>query len=253
MVRLDNPACAAPLFDGWDETMIWSVLQGKMGTAYADDAAVPRAARLDIADFCFLAGEPQETLLADLPGAVFCILVPRTAAWAALIRRICGAAAKSITRYAFAKPTRFDAAVLRGQMSRMPDGFSLHPIDDALYCALRQSDWGQDLVRQFADEQDYAARGVGMAVLHAGEPVCGASSYTVYNGGIEIEMDTAPAFRRRGLARACAAALILECLRREWYPAWDAANPESAHLAQTLGYGEPCAYTAYEIIKKPQP
>ena len=51
-----------------------------------------------------------------------------------------------------------------------------------------------------------------------------ASSYTVYRGGIEIEIDTHPDHRRRGLARACGAALMLECLKRGLY-SWDAQNP----------------------------
>ncbi len=33
----------------------------------------------------------------------------------------------------------------------------------------------------------------------------GASSYSVYKGGIEIEIDTSSEYRRRGLATACGA------------------------------------------------
>ena len=39
--------------------------------------------------------------------------------------------------------------------------------------------------------------------------MAGASSYTVYDGGIEIEIDTRPDVRRLGLALACGARLIL--------------------------------------------
>lgn len=83
--------------------------------------------------------------------------------------------------------------------------------------------------------------------LHGGKIVSGASSYTVYPGGIEIEVDTRPDYRRRGLARACAARLILDCLNRSLYPSWDAHSQASLALAQQLGYLLDRPYPVYEI------
>lgn len=42
------------LFDKWDETLIWSCLQGMMGKIYADDLYAPTAAMAMIGDFAFL-------------------------------------------------------------------------------------------------------------------------------------------------------------------------------------------------------
>ncbi len=77
--------------------------------------------------------------------------------------------------------------------------------------------------------------------------VVGASSYTCYSQGIEIEIDTKEAFRRRGLASVCGAKLILECLSRGLYPSWDAQNKWSVALAEKLGYHFDREYTAYEV------
>ena len=79
--------------------------------------------------------------------------------------------------------------------------------------------------------------------------VSGASSYSGYCGGIEIEVDTREDYRRRGLAFICGAKLILDCLEREWYPSWDAQNPWSAALAKKLGYRFSHTYAAYEIYE----
>ena len=93
-----------------------------------------------------------------------------------------------------------------------------------------------DLCSQFADYADYERRGIGVAALYQGTPVAGASSYTVYRGGIEIEIDTRVDFRRQGLATACGARLILNCLERGLYPSWDAHSRASLSLAEKLGY-----------------
>lgn len=41
------------LFKGWDDTMIWSCLEGEMGAVYVSDKML--SAKLEIGDFCFLA------------------------------------------------------------------------------------------------------------------------------------------------------------------------------------------------------
>ena len=77
--------------------------------------------------------------------------------------------------------------------------------------------------------------------------VSGASSYTRYIEGIEIEVDTVPEERRKGLALVACAALILRCLDEGLYPSWDAQNMDSVHLAEKLGYEFDHEYTAYEV------
>jgi predicted GNAT family acetyltransferase len=93
----------------------------------------------------------------------------------------------------------------------------------------------------------YKRYGLGVAILKDGEPVSGASSYTSYIGGIEIQIDTKQEYRRRGLAYISGAKLILECLKRGLYPSWDAHNIWSVALAKKLGYRLDREYIAYVI------
>ena len=86
-----------------------------------------------------------------------------------------------------------------------------------------------------------------MVVIKSGRIVAGASSYTRYNEGIEIEVDTVEEERRKGLATVASAALILRCLDEGLYPGWDAQNMNSVHLAEKLGYEFDHEYTAYEV------
>lgn len=132
-------------------------------------------------------------------------------------------------------------------MVKLPEGYELAPVDEKLYDLAMQEDWSGDLCSQFPAYEDFHKNGLGFMVLHNGRPVSGASSYTIYREGIEIEIDTKPEYRRQGLATVCAAALILECLNRGLYPSWDAANRYSLALAEKLGYHFDREYPAYQV------
>lgn len=103
------------------------------------------------------------------------------------------------------------------------------------------------MVSQFPDYETYQKSGLGVVITKEGTLVSGASSYSVFLDGIEIEIDTRKEYRRKGLASVCGAKLILECLDRGVYPSWDAQNLWSVALAEKLGYHFAYEYDAYEI------
>ena len=61
--KITRPEITAPLFGEWEETIIWSCLQGIMGSIYADDPSAPASAMAMLGNFAFLAGKP----IAELP------------------------------------------------------------------------------------------------------------------------------------------------------------------------------------------
>ena len=56
--KLTDTDKARQLFGGWEETIIWSCLQGVMGCIYADDDRHPCSAAATLGDFAFFAGKP---------------------------------------------------------------------------------------------------------------------------------------------------------------------------------------------------
>lgn len=238
------------IFGNWNETIIWSCLQGIMGEVHTNLSK--DAAMAILGDFAFFSGNPDEELIRFKPESCkqdFIIMVPQNAEWAGLIEKCYGDKAKKVTRYAIKKETDiFDVEKLKQVVFGLPNSYDIKKIEEAEYNMCRENGWAFDLVSNYKDYTTYKNLGMGIAVLKDGELVAGASSYSTYDKGIEIEIDTREDHRRKGLAYACASKLILECLEKGLYPSWDAQNKWSVALAQKLGYHFSHEYVAYEVM-----
>lgn len=239
------------LFKNWNETIIWSCLQGVMGEIHTN--STEDAAMALLGDFAFFAGNSSKELIRLKPESCkqdFIIMVPQNDEWSELIEKCYGDKAKKVTRYAIKKePNVFDAAKLQQAVMDLPDYYELKMLEKREYNMCRNNDWAKDLVSQYKNYDMYKALGLGVVALKDGEIVSGASSYSTYKEGIEIEIDTREDYRRKGLAYACGAKLIMECLKRDLYPSWDAQNKWSVALAEKLGYHFSHEYAAYEVIR----
>lgn len=240
--KLETPGQAAALFEGWEETMIWSCLSGTMGEIYGGGTSAVAV----LGDFAFFAGEPSGEL-ARLGAGRCHILVPQNDGWAGCIRQSCGEKVRPSTRYAIKKePGVFDRAWLE-RAALPPPGHRLQAIDEEWFYRCRREGWSEDMTAQYRDWEQFSRQGLGVLVLRGEELVAGASSYSGWPGGIEVEIDTRPDCRRQGLATAAGAGLILACLDRGWYPSWDAQNKESLGLAEKLGYHFSHEYLVYLV------
>ena len=233
------------LFKDWPETIIYSCLQKVMGDVFVSDPNHPKAAAAVAGCFSFCAGEPDRELILNRPEG-FLIIVPQTESWAKLIED-CIPHAKRVTRYAIKKDTQFDVEKLERKVKMLPTGYTLERIDAKIYDQCLKNADTCDFVSAFENKEQYLKLGRGFVVRKDGMIVAGASSYTRYLEGIEIEVDTVISERRKHLATAACSALILSCLKDGLYPSWDAQNLASVCLAESLGYKLNYAYTAYEI------
>lgn len=240
--KLSEPSAALELFDGWEETVIWSALDGTMGDIYANDALTAAVAVLG--DLAFLSSpsldaDAVQALLRDLKARTdhSLFLVAQNDAQFALCKALLGDVRCGI-RYAVKKERGvFEPAKLEKFTSDIPQGYVLSGMTPEIWAQIKEKGgWMRDFISNFQSYEQFTARALGVFALQNGEIVCGASSYSAFDGGIEIEIDTHEAHRRRHLARACGARLILDCLARGLYPSWDAANVMSISLAQQLGY-----------------
>lgn len=243
--ELEDTAKAERLFAGWQETMIDSCLQKMMGKIYVTDMEQPASALAFVGCFGFFAGEPDRELAECKPDG-FAILVPQNEQWAEQIEKV-HPEAKKVTRYAIKKDTRFDTDLLKQNIRMLPDGYELRDIDSKFYDKCLENPMAVDFVSSFESKEEFLKEGRGVVIVRDGEIVSGASSYTRYREGIEIEVDTAESERRKGLALIACSGLIVRCLDEGLYPSWDAMNLGSVHLAEKLGYEFDHEYVAYEI------
>ena len=186
--ELADTAKVTALFEGWPETMIWSCLQKVMGKIYVTDLEKPQSAFAFVGCFAFYAGEADKELVRHKPDG-FVIMTPQNEKWADCIED-CFPEAKKISRYAIKKDTKFDKDLLLGLIDKLPEGYELKDIDENIYDICLSDPVTKDFVSSFESKEKYLDIGRGVVVIKSGRIVAGGSSYTRYNEGIEIEVDT---------------------------------------------------------------
>lgn len=245
LYELTDTSKVTHLFEGWQETLIYSCLQRVMGKIFVTDPDSPRSAMAYVGCFAFYAGEADRELVMNKPDG-FVIMTPQNKEWEACIEA-CFPEAKKVTRYAIKKKTQFDRDYLRKMTAELPGGYELKEIDEKTYDMCLSDPLTRDFVSSFESKEKYLEIGKGVVIIKSGLIAAGASSYSRYKEGIEIEVDTIEEERRKGLATIACAALILRCLDEGLYPSWDAQNMNSVRLARKLGYEFDHEYTAYEV------
>ena len=216
---------------------------------FVTDPDAPRSALVYSSyDGIFLGGEPDRELVeyGELGDES---VVPLNEGWEKLIKE-CWPEAVPTTRYAIHRCKDFDREKLQSFVDALPEGYEIRRIDSETYdliLAANDADL-EYLTGDFETKEAFLEKGCGYVVLKGGMVVAGASSEYCYRfGGIEVEIATVHKERRKGLASAVGAKLILSCLDDGLEPVWDAANLISVHLAEKLGYRFDHEYVYYWI------
>lgn len=240
-----------PMFESINSTIVLSCLQGHMGKVWVDDMDNPTVGQVVVGIFVFFVGNPHakeaDELLNNLPE--FTLAIVNTDEWKKRIETFYkNGRVEKFQRYSFIKDSEhLDREHLKRFLDKLPQGYQLQKIDASLANEPSFQELSEDFINQYGCVDNYLEKGVGYGILYDGKVVCGASSYSVYDDGIEIEIATHPDHRKKGLATIAASALMLDCLNSGKYPSWEAANLESVALAQKLGYVLDSPYDTYYI------
>lgn len=221
-----------------------------MGTAWVDDPEDPSVAQITNGIFVFYAGDPHtkeaEELLFNLPE--FTLAIVDSEEWKERVESVHSGSFEKFQRYRFEKNRdHLERNHIQHLISSLQEGYEIKLVDKNLAKEPSFQELSEDFISQFDSIDDFVNRGIGYAILHKGKVVSAATSFSIYDEGIEIEVASHPDHRRKGLATIVSSALILDCLERGKYPSWDGANAESVELAKKLGYIFKEPYDTYFI------
>lgn len=251
-------AMILPFYKDATDSTIYAYLDGYMGKGFVDCKENISHTIILQGDFVFPSngeGFDEEIALSmmkeltEIKDKNSFLIIPQTKEWEEFLKN--NEMFSSFPRYHFEAPTaeQFDVKILEEICEKLPKQYRFERIDETLYPRVMAEDWSRDFCSNFASAKDFLAHGLGIVVME-GDTICGgASSYTAYKKGIEVEIVTRKEYRNQGIASACGAKLILTCLAEQKLPHWDAANETSVRLAKRLGFEYLGAYDTYYIAK----
>jgi len=220
------------------ESYLWqAVLEGYQGEVWADDRRAPRAVHLMMHGIHRFGGD------ATMPGGAERVAAlprhngvwPSGEAWQALCAKVLAPRLRSIDRYDLASDA-LDPARLRSLCERVPQGYALERMRLAHAKRIGGDVGSRDHVAPLGTPHEFCRTGFGFCVTQGERIVSAATTFAVCTSGIEIQVNTHPAHRRKGLATIASVALVAHALDRGLDPHWDAANRDSVRLAEKLGY-----------------
>ncbi len=190
--------------------------------------------------FVYLDGEPEPETIARVDSRyrnrpVVCLTQP----WEERIRARYPDAA--VFRRTVMKPAcRFTVP----EGIEIPEGYRLGDMDRA---AFERHPFSHGM--NYPSWAAFRAEGSGAVVYHGGEIAAAASSFLSLDGEIELDVSTMESHRGKGLAAACIARTLRDCMERGITVHWDAQNDISRHLAEKFGFE---AETEYRVYWLPQ-
>ncbi len=238
-VDKSNREIITELFRAQSSPKVLTYLQGYAGEAYVDNLEDPTVAVIMVSIFAIIAGDPQsnfaENLLQSIPDKR--LIIAPSDAWNKKIEEVLTTSVTKHRQYrCSSKANSFDIPTLESYKDTLQEGYTLKQIDMSIISDTDHDGLPQDFTENFGSVNEFVERGVGFWILHNGAVVSGATSFYIYDGGIEIDIETDEDHRGKGLATVVAAELIFYCLEHNLTPHWEATNPTSLKLALKLGY-----------------
>ena len=142
MIEVNHTALSniTPLFNGWNDVMILSCLQGHLGQAYANKKDAPTVAKIEVLGVCYAVGDTgspdAKTLLHQLPSHME--LQVQGEAWHNLVKRELSEKTHTFTRYEFEKdPSMFDTVKLQAYAAQLSSDYTLAAIDAEMFLACK--------------------------------------------------------------------------------------------------------------------
>jgi RimJ/RimL family protein N-acetyltransferase len=250
---------AEPLFrETWfDEAQIYAVFEGKQnGRIFVDDLPNPTAALMCRTYEFYVAGSADahelRRFIAEAPAeaGVFHELYgycPVGKAWEQALLEDHNHSLEVIDRRSFRFPNEA-ADQVKGWRDSLPTGIEVRVVDGEL--AERIDREMHEMIGFFwGGYEPFDRHGFGYCAIVDGQLASVIYTIAVGANQANVSIETAAAFRRKGLAAIVSAAYIEHCLERGLVATWDcdAPNLASYNLAQKLGFVEHEPFSEFAV------
>lgn len=224
------------------------VLEDQMGSAYVDDVDNPAFFMIDQGGFfVYFAGDLNSSaghaFIKNMPAGR--MLMSGSEGWHDAVQAVFDSERlRPITRYSYSSDSlSLDHLNQLAQGNSHIAGIKLFDVD-LINSGIRYFD-----LDAFESAEDFVQRGIGYAMMQDDTIIGIAYSSLVNTRAIEVSIVVEEEHRKKGIATALAAKLLVWCLERRLHPNWDAANLPSCGLAEKLGYTSKGEYRAYYLGK----
>ena len=242
--------------EGSSEVLVRGAMEGTMGHVWVPGLENASFCLIVAGDFAYLLGLPPKGAKAlDLKSQIYlsasgCCLYPQSDQWREWLEDEFPGQLRTAVRYALRQQDGgFDRELLKTHLRSVPQGIRIRRIDERLYRLALKEEWSQDLCASFEDYRHFETHGFGYGAMKGHRLAAGCLAYGASEGMMEVQVKTKKEYRRQGLALACSAAFVLECLEKDVTPNWEAANQQSVELAQKLGYVYEKEYEVYQFLE----
>ncbi|MRR39088.1 GNAT family N-acetyltransferase [bacterium] len=224
-----------------------SILAGATEAKMFVDSEKLRAALTWKGHRLYLAGE----ICGDLAGAITDFVTTRKLFVAYPSPETLDSAEKLLTVYGVKRKKRYyyeGDPTAREWIINSLGGYTFERITDVLLGRnLMHSDWvREELCSERASVEEFLAKSFGFAAIHSGEFACWCTSEYNLGDRCEVGIETAPEYRRRGLATLVASMMFGHAsdvgIRRVGWHCW-ADNVASIATAEKLGLRLVAEYT----------
>lgn len=221
--------------------------QGYMGEAFVDNIESPEFAMVLLGRFCFIDGNPnsQKSRQALMEIEDYYKIIIANENWYGLIEEVYKDRYEIDKRYSIKKDTKFDKEKLEELSSKLSDEYKLEKIEENNYRLIKET---KSFACNITMSENFEKYGIGFCAKNKNDKIIAViASNGIYDDGIEINIKIEEQDRHKGLGTTLGANMILECLKQNKYPSWDAANIDSVGLAEKLGYEVDSEYRIYKI------
>ncbi len=238
------------------EVLVRGAMEGTMGHVWVPGLENASFCLIVAGDFAYLLGLPPKGAGAlDLKAQIYrcssgCCLYPQNDQWRQWLEDEFAGQLRTVVRYALRQESGgFDRELLNSYVKSIPQGMRIRRIDERLYRLALKEEWSQDLCASFEDYKHFQTHGFGYGAMKGHRLAAGCLAYGASEGMMKVQVKTRKEYRRQGLALACSAAFVLECLEKDITPNWEATNQQSAELALKLGYVHEKEYQVYQLLE----